>query len=142
MFGSKVKKSPTEKLVEEFEKEKSCFGRCKRRVIFLLGFSQCRYCIYCKSDGGNYRGMRESAMLEHGKCEWSCESTTGNLDYDDLRKYHRCPAFTAVLYNFKDYAIDPTKVENISTKRKEVFFTWAGWLVAFLIALISIVYAK
>lgn len=142
MFRSKRNKSAAEELVEEFEKEKSRFGRFKRWFIFLFGFSQCRYCIYCESDGSNYRGMRESAMLNQGKCKWSGKSIAANLSHEDLRKYHRCPAFTAVLYNFKDYAINPIEVKNIYTKRKELFFTWTGWLVAIVIAALSIYYAK
>jgi hypothetical protein len=139
MAKSNHKKSAAEELIEEFNKEKSRFGRSKRWLVFLLGFSQCRYCVYCETDGVNYRGMRESALLDQGKCKWSGESITANLSYEDLRKYHRCPAFTAVLYNFKDYAINPIEVKNIYSKRKELFFTWAGWLIAILIAIITVV---
>lgn len=137
MFWKRKAKSEVEKLEEEFVREKSRLTKVKRWFLYLLGFSQCRYCIYCKSDGGNYKGMRESALLRHGKCEWSGTSTTSNLDYEDLRKYHRCPAFTAVLYNFKDYAINPNEVKTIYTKRKQVTFVWAGWFVAILIAVIT-----
>lgn len=129
-------KNSVEELLEEEAKETSRLGRFKRWFLFLLGFSQCRYCIYCEADANEYRGMRESILLNNGKCKWSHNSITSNLDRDDLRKFHRCPAFAPVLYNFKEYAINPTEVENIFQKRKATFFTWAGWIVAILIALV------
>lgn len=127
-------KSSAELLIDEQVKETSKFGRFKRRLFFFLGFSQCRYCIYCEADGSKYRGMRESIMLNNGKCEWSRDSVSAMLDHSDLRKYHRCPAFTPVLYNFKGYAINPVEVKNIFHRRKEIIFAWAGWIVAAVIA--------
>lgn len=135
-------KNAAEKLVDEQKRETSCFGRVKRWALFTLTFSQCRYCIYCKAEGDQYRGMRESIMLNHGKCHWSSDSTAEILDRDDLRKYHRCPAFAAVLYNFKDYAINPNEVKNIYSRRKEVLFAWVGWIFAILIAIFSALYKK
>lgn len=137
MFWRKKNKTAVEELEEEFKKEKSFTTRAKRKLLFIFGFSQCRYCIYCESDGDNYKGMRESALLRQGRCQWPASSHTSNLDYEDLRKYHRCPAFTEVLYNFKDYSINPNEVKSIYSKRKELFFTWAGWLIAILIAIIT-----
>ena len=130
-------KSAADELVAEFKREKSPVIRLWRKLLFTLGFSQCRYCVYCEVDGSSYRGMRESALLDNGKCKWSQSSSSSILSYDDLRAIHRCPAFTQILYNFKDYAIHPDEVENIFAKRKEVFFAWMGWIVAIVIAVIS-----
>ena len=134
----KKDKSPAEELVEEFKREKSPLTRAWRKLLFISGFSQCRYCIYCETDDSNTRGMRESAMLTTGKCKWSGDSATANLSYEDLRAIHRCPAFTQMLFNFKDYAINPNEVKNIYAKRKDLFFTWMGWVIAVLIAIITI----
>jgi hypothetical protein len=131
-------KSAAEELVDEHKRETSRIGRLRRWALIKLGFSQCRYCVYCEAEGDKYRGMRESIMLNRGKCHWSGDSITANLDRDDLRKYHRCPAFTPVLYNFKDYAINPNEVNNIYSRRKETFFAWMGWIVAILIAIFSV----
>lgn len=52
MFWKRKRKSKTavEELEEEFIREKSFTTRAKRKFLFILGFSQCRYCIYCESD--------------------------------------------------------------------------------------------
>jgi hypothetical protein len=137
MFQRK-QKDAVEELIAEHNRETSRLGRLKRRVLFMLGFSQCRYCVYCKADGDKYRGMRESILLNQGKCHWSGDSITAILDRKDLRKYHRCPAFTPVLYNFKEYAIDPNEIRNIQARRKELLFAWMGWLVAIIVGIISV----
>jgi hypothetical protein len=134
---SSGKKDAAEELIQEYKREKSLFYKIFRKLQFLLGFSQCRYCVYCETDGGSYKGMRESMLLNQGLCKWSGGAASGHLDYDDLRKFHRCPAFTQVLFNFKDYAINPNEVEKIHSKRRQSNITWAGWAVAALITLLS-----
>lgn len=112
-------------------------GRLFRWLMFRLGFSRCQFCIYCNFDGNAYRGMRESIVLSQGECHWSKASAASYLTRDDLRKFHRCPAFTPVLYNFKDYGIDPREVERIRDRRVRYLLTWAGWVIAVIVALIS-----
>jgi|GEM_PF-1791641 len=135
-------KSGMDALLEEANRETSRSAKVKRWVLFKLGFSQCRYCTYCEAEGDKYRGMRESIMLTQGKCHWSGKSSSSNLDRDDLRKFHRCPAFIPVLYNFKDYAINLEEVKRIRSRRKEALFAFTGWMVALVIAVLSILYKK
>ena len=112
-------------------------GKLARWLMFKMGFSRCQHCIYCNFDGKSYRGVRESVMLTNGTCHWSKDSSSSSLTRSDLLTYHRCPAFTPMLYNFKDYGIDPREVERIRDRRLGYFFTWAGWAVAVFVALIS-----
>jgi len=81
--------------------------------------------------------MRESILLRQGKCKWSQESASSILTYEDLRKIHRCPGFIPVLYNFKDYAINPEEVNRILSWRGQNFIAWMGWIVAILIAILK-----
>ena len=129
------------KLKQEQFFEKSFIGRLLRRIMFFVGFSQCRYCAYCKFDGDQYRGMRESILAQNGKCEWSKGMTSGNLNYEDLRKYHRCPGFIEMLFNFKGYAFSSEEVKRIFKSRWEAFVPIIGWIVA-IIALFMNLYKK
>lgn len=129
------KKDVIAELNREQQWEMSLRGRFLRGLMFKLGFSKCRHCLYCYAEASNYRGMRESILLRQGECKWSRGSASSILTYEDLRRFHRCPAFISVLYNFKDYAIDPSEVEKITSIRLQHFFTWMGWIVAILIAL-------
>jgi len=124
------------KLIKQQKWDMSKTGRFFKWILFKFGFSQCRHCIYCETEAGNYRGMRESILMRRGKCEWSKHSTSSDLTYEDLRRIHRCPAFTSMLYNFKDYAINPHEITKIASRRLEYFFTWMGWIVAIFIALL------
>jgi len=124
-----------DELSRETKWESSHLGRLTIWLMFKLGFSKCRYCVYCNADGSQYRGMRESFLLRQGKCYWSSASVSAILTYEDLRKYHRCPAFLPILYNFKEYAINPEKVREIASIKLQSFFTWMGWIVAILIAI-------
>lgn len=126
-----------EALNKEQKFESSRKGRFVNWVMFTLGFSKCRYCSNFEFDGNNYRGLRESILLTNGKCKWSSDSASSNLEYEDLRKWHRCPGFLAVLYNFKGYGIPKVQIEQIQGKRWKLFVTWAGWIVAVLVALLS-----
>jgi len=124
-------------LIKEHDWEMSKKGRFCRWVMFKLGFSQCRYCVYCKAEGDKYRGIREGILLDRGECDWSKGMVSAQLLRGDLRKYHRCPGFVAMLYNYKGYAINPEKVKEITSERFRYFLTWIGWLVAVLVAVIS-----
>lgn len=115
------------------------FGRFCRWVMFKLGFSQCRYCIYCNADGVAYRGIRESILLRDGKCHWSQGLGTANLTYEDMRDYHRCPAFMSMLYNFKGYSIDRVEVKTIMSAKADISWKWLGWIVAVISLLISLI---
>lgn len=117
--------------------EASKIGRFCYEAVFKLGYSKCRHCIYCNGDGTTYRGFRESFLLRAGKCHWSENSLSASLTYEDLRKYHRCPAFIPILYNFKNYAIPAEKVKEIRYLRTENYFKWLGWIFAVLIALLK-----
>lgn len=127
------------KLTRKQELEGSRLGRLFRWSVFKFGFSQCRYCIYCNADGSNYRELTESILLINGKCKWSADKVSGNLEYRDLRVFHRCPAFIPMLYNFKGYALDPEEVKKISAIRFSYFFqiliALLGWIAAVLVAI-------
>lgn len=113
------------------------FGRFCRWLMFKLGCSQCRYCIYCNADGAAYRSTRESIILMDGKCHWSQELGSANLSYEDIRQYHRCEAFVPILYNFKGYAIDREEVKKIMIARSNTLWKWLGWIVAALTLVVT-----
>jgi len=123
------------KLGKEQRWEMSRRGRFFRWVMFKIGFSQCRHCAYLNTEAGSYRGMRESLLINKGRCKWSMGSSSSDLTYEEIRQYHRCPGFLAILYNFKDYAIDPIEIKKIADRRWNDFLIWMGWIVAILIAI-------
>ena len=112
--------------------EKFWLGKISKWVMFKLGFSQCRYCVYCNSDGTNYRDVAQSILLVSGKCHWAKGLSGGHLNYDEIRQYHRCDGFMLILYNFKGYAIDREEVEKIISTRADTAWKWLGWIVAAL----------
>lgn len=126
-------------LLKEHKWETGRIGRFFRWLFFKLGFSQCRHCVYCEVESsehkGKYRGIRESMILRDGRCYWSKESASSMLTYQDLRKFHRCPGFVEMLYNFKDYGIDSKEIKKIKSARLQLFFTWLGYIIAILIAI-------
>ena len=130
-------KDAIDELNAEQRFESSRKGRLFSRTMVSLGFSKCRHCSNFEFDGNNYRGLRESILLTRGKCKWSSDSVSSNLEYEDIRKWHRCPGFLAVLYNFKGYGIPKEEIEQIQGKRWNLFVTWAGWAVAVLVAALS-----
>lgn len=77
-------------------------------------------------------------MLQQGNCQFADNQfLSGELSYEDLRNYHRCPGFIPVLYNFKGYGISREETMNIYERRWRAFVTWAGWLVAALTAIVA-----
>jgi hypothetical protein len=115
----------------------SFLGRATRWVMFKLGFSRCQFCIYCHFDGQPYRSVREDVILRDGECQWSKESASSRLNWEDITSFHRCPGFVQVLYNIKDYAIDPEEVRKIRNRRVSHLVTIAGWVVAVIIAAVA-----
>ena len=113
-------------------------GRAGRWFRFRLGFSRCQFCIYCHFDGKPYRAVREDVVLPDGECHWSRESPSSRLEWKDITSYHRCPGFVEVLYNVKDYAIAPEEVLKLRERRLSTLVTIAGWLVAVVVALITV----
>lgn len=141
-YGSKVERSNqqssvVDELINEYERERKFFQMCKRKIIFKLGFSVCRHCVYCNGEGDHAKGFRESFLFNTAKCEFNKYKDADRLDYTDLRKIHRCPAFMPVLYNFKGYAINPSEINTIYKRRKETLFLVSGWLVAILVAVLQ-----
>lgn len=126
------------KLRRSQKRNSSFFGRASRWAMFKLGFSRCQFCIHCHFDGQPYRAVREDVVLPDGECHWSKASPSSRLEWRDITSYHRCPGFIQVLYNIKDYAIDPTEVQNIRNRLASQFVTVAGWVVAVAVALITV----
>lgn len=131
---------PSQEFHKEQKREASRHGRLTRRVMFFLGFSKCRHCIWCDFQGRagrDYRTLRESIILQQGNCKFAHDKFSGQLSYEDLRTYHRCPGFIPVLYNFKGYGISREETKNIYERRWRAFVTWAGWVVAALTAILA-----
>ncbi len=128
-------KSAIERLALEQRWEISWGARAWRWLLFRSGFAQCRYCTHLKADNlEKFRSTRSSLLLEEGRCELALPSVSGsNLGREELRKFHRCPGFTEVMYNFKGFAFDSARVNEIKRANKsnvELFLQWAGWIVA------------
>ena len=84
-----------------------------------------------------YRGIRESVLPGSGRCIWADGSITGQLDFGDMKKIHRCPGFEQILYNFKDYGFPADEIARIKERRRRMFITWMGWAIAVTIAVIG-----
>ncbi|MFH1504961.1 MAG: hypothetical protein ABIH08_06225 [Candidatus Omnitrophota bacterium] len=119
--------------------ETSKFAKFIRTILFKIGFSQCRYCIYFKPENGDHKTIREAAILTKGKCEWS---NIAGVDIDKKRasRFYRCDAFTPVLYNIKGYAITDAEVKNILLRRWNYFFSWIGLVISIVAASIAYVH--
>ena len=123
------------KLLREAKWSASRTAKVWRRLIFTLGFAQCRHCVHCDmEDSTKYRGVRESILPNSGRCMWGERKPSNTLDREDLKKVHRCPGVEQILYNFKDYGFPAEQVAKIREKRWRLFITWAGWVLAVALA--------
>jgi len=126
------------KLYLEQKWETSRLGRFIRIIKFKLGFSQCRYCIYFKPEGGDHQTKREAAILTRGKCEWA-NITGAEIDKNKASKSYRCDAFTPVLYTINGYSIENGEVKNILLRRRNYFFSWIGLVISIIAATVACV---
>jgi hypothetical protein len=121
--------------------DRSKLGRFVRSIVFKIGYSECRFCIYCHKKDGGHRSLDESVLLQHGYCEFSGGVNgmpSKRIDYENLRKLKRCPGFTCVLYNILGDPIHDDIVKAIRTKRSDVLVVVLGWVVAFFIAFFAL----
>lgn len=135
-------KGDAEKIAKKLNREarwtQSWLGRRVRSVLFLSGFAQCRHCVHCDmEDRTKYRGVRESVLPGSGHCVWQDQKPSGHLDFDDMKRIHRCPGFEQILYNFKDYGFPSDEIARIKERRWRLFIAWMGWVVAITVALVG-----
>ncbi len=126
--GSKKGAQVADRLFSDKELQRTIVSRIMRWIKFRTGFSECRYCVYCDIE------QQESTQ---GWCRLSDQTASVTLSQQDLKATHRCPAFSAVLYNFKGIAIGKRDMEKIHTRKLELVVTWLGWFVAVLLAYLS-----